>query len=171
VIEDRVTNEDTPEETRAELAAMAQATLNHLFGDVAGSQMLFDDSAGYAVFDTPRVTVFPLTAGFGRGVAIDRATSERVYMKMRTGGVGVALEIGGFEAQMVILLRPMSRYTSFVENGYDASAEAQMKIHRDVTEETLNFVDGRRVFVLGTRGWRVVATVGGTRYWPDSKLN
>lgn len=169
--EDLVTNEDTPDETRAELDAMEQATLNRLFGEVAGSQGLFDESAGYAVFDTRRVTVFPLTAGYGRGVAIDRATDERVYMQMGTGGLGAALGVGGFEAQMVMLFETHERYSSFVRNGYDASAEAQMKIDKDVTEEALNFVDGRQVFVLGTRGWRVAASVGGTRYWRDGALN
>ena len=89
-----VTNEDRPEETRAELDAMQQATLNRPFGDVAGSQMLFDDIVGYAVFDTRRVTVFPLTAGFGRGVEIDRATENAGFDAMGVVERHTALGLG-----------------------------------------------------------------------------
>jgi hypothetical protein len=169
--EELVSNEPTPEETRAKLDTMADATLQRFFDEIPGGQDLFDRSAGYAVFDTRKVTIFPLSAGYGRGVAVDRETDARTYMQMGSGGVGGAIGIGGFVSQIVILFEYDGLLQDFVTNGYDASAEAQMKVDREVTGDTLYFQDGRSVFVLGTRGWRVAATAGGTRYWPDKALN
>lgn len=169
--DDLFSNEATPEETRAKLDAMTDETLAHLFEDVPASQPLFEHSAGYAVFDTRKLTVFPVTAGAGRGVAVDRVTEGRTYMQMATGGLGASLGIGGFETQVVMLFETEALLQDFVRDGYDAAAEAEAKFDDDTTHEALRFDNGRKVFVLGTRGWRVAASIGGSKFWPDRKLN
>lgn len=168
---DLATNEATPEETRAKLDVMAGETLDRLFTETPPAKDLFEQSAGYAVFDTRKVTVFPIAAGFGRGVAVSAETEQRTYMMMGTGGAGAAIGIGGFEAQIVILFEQADAFNSFVVNGYDATAETGTKYGDDTTDQSVRFIDGRSVFVLGTRGWRVGASASGTRYWPDDDLN
>ncbi len=70
---DLMVNEPTPEATRAKLDAMAAETLARLFAEQPGTIALFDQSAGYAVFDTRKMVLFGLAAGAGRGVAIARS--------------------------------------------------------------------------------------------------
>lgn len=55
---------------------------------------------GYAVFDTRKFS-FLVTAGFGAGVAVDRSSGERTYMKMVTGGANIGK--GGEFFQLAIL--------------------------------------------------------------------
>lgn len=55
---------------------VADATLQRPFADEPGSRALFDKSIGYAVFDTRQVS-YLIAAGYGRGVAMDRATGKR----------------------------------------------------------------------------------------------
>lgn len=168
---DLVTNEDTPAQTRAKLDAMADQTLARLLGENPAAADMFETSAGYAVFDSRRVSVYPVSAGYGRGVAVSRPDGARTYMNMGTGGVGAAIGIGGFEKQFVIMFETPADFTGFVVNGYDATAETGAMYGDDHSDETLRFVDGRSVFVLGKRGWRLNANASGTKYWRAPDLN
>ncbi len=168
---DLLSNEATPEDTRAKLDAMATNVLGRLLTQNAEASALFAQSHGYAVFDMRKLSLLPATAGVGRGVAVSRETGQRVYMNMGSGGVGLAVGIGGFESQVVILFETAADFQDFVTLGYEATAETGAVIGEDKTEQVVRFVDGRSFFVLDRKGWRVKATVGGTRYWADKSLN
>lgn len=167
---DLVTDEATPEETRAELDAMAAATLDRLFADNPEAQTLFEESAGYAVFDSRRLSL-GISAGYGRGVAVNRLTETRDYMNMGTGGFGVSIGFGGYEQQMVALFETEPLFEDFVRNGYDATAETGAMFGDVDTDQRVRFVDGRTVFVLTKKGWKLAASVAGTKYWRDADLN
>lgn len=163
--------EPTPELTRERLDAMADDALQRLYAENPDAKDLFDLSAGYAVFDTRRAALFGVSAGFGRGVAVSNITDERTYMNMGTGGLGFAFGIGGFESQLVVLFEDETLLETFVEHGYDATAESGAVMGDDKADQTVRFVDGRSIFVLGKKGWRVSATATGTKYWPAEDLN
>jgi lipid-binding SYLF domain-containing protein len=160
----------TPEETRAKLDAMAQETLRRLFEQQPSAKRLFEASVGYAVFDTRQVQLL-VAAGYGRGVAVDRETDQRTYMKMGSGGVGIGYGLGGFDTQIIILFENQFGFEKFITQGLDASAEAGT-ITGDTSDQiALRFDDGRAVFVLTRKGWKVSAKLAGTKYWPDESLN
>ncbi|WP_170752892.1 hypothetical protein [Ruegeria lacuscaerulensis] len=166
-----LSNEATPEETRAKLDAMASQILNQLMVENPQAQALYDISAGYAVFDSRKITVFPVAAGYGRGVAVSKETGEHTYMNMGTGGVGAALGIGGFETKYVILFETQADLDKFIDQGYDATAEAEAMHGYEKEGDTLRFTDGRSFFVLSKKGWRVSAGASGTKYWKSPELN
>jgi lipid-binding SYLF domain-containing protein len=163
-------DEATPGETRAKLDAMAEATLARLFAEEPGSRDLFDRSAGYAVFDK-REASFYVVAGYGRGVAVDAKTGERVYMKMATTGAGMGFGLGGFASQLVILFENSAVFENFVVNGLDAGAEVGAMAGEEKDRLALGFNEGKAVFVLTGKGWKVSAKLTGSRYWPDETLN
>ena len=169
---DLMTNEPTPQETRAKLDAMADETLARLFAEQPEAAELFELSAGYAVFDTRKLVLFGLAAGAGRGVAVSRTEdARRIYMNMATGGVGMSLGLGGFETQVAILFKDVWDFDEFVAMGYDATAEAGSMFGDEKAEIGVRFVDGRAIFVLTQQGWKVSATAAGTKYWADQNLN
>ena len=163
--------EATPELTREKLDSMAAASLDRLFLEQPAARAQFDASAGYAVFDSRKSVLLGITAGFGRGVAVDSATQKRTYMKMGTGGVGLALGLGGFQTQIVILFETPADFETFVYDGYDATAQTGAMVGDETAGKELRFVDGRSIFLLSTKGWKVSATAAGTKYWIDPKLN
>lgn len=166
-----VSNEETPEQTRARLDAMADSILARLLAENAEAAALYEVSAGYAAFDSRQVTVFPFSAGYGRGVAIAPEDGARTYMNMGTGGVGAAVGIGGFATQFVILFENAAAFQSFITDGYDATAGAGTMSGTDSTDETARFVEGRSFFALSKKGWRVNANATGTKYWKSPELN
>jgi hypothetical protein len=168
---DLMTDEDSVEATRAELDGMVIDTLDRLFAETPGARALYEESAGYAVFDTRKLTLAGLTAGTGRGVAISREDDRRIYMKMGTAGVSLAFGLGGFETQIVVLLKDKWDFEAFVTQGYDATADAGTMLGDKTSNLNMHFVDGRAFFVLTQQGWKISATAAGTKYWPDRSLN
>jgi lipid-binding SYLF domain-containing protein len=168
--QDSLGDEATPEETRKKLDVMAEATLQRLFDEEPGSWALFDRSSGYAVFDK-REASFYVVAGYGRGVAVDAATGRRIYMKMATTGAGRGFGLGGFASQLVILFEDSATLEQFISQGMDASAEVGTMAGDDKERLALGFNDGKAVFVLTGKGWKIAAKLTGSRYWPDDALN
>lgn len=165
-----VTDEETPEQTRQRMDSMASQTLSQLLSENPQAAALYEVSHGYAVFDARQVT-FIGAAGYGRGVAVDKATGARHYMSMGTGGVGLAFGVGGFERKIVILFESEGDFLSFVYDGYDATAEANAKDGDEDDTLQARFVEGRSFFYLSKKGWRVAASATGTKYWRDKDLN
>ncbi|MBE1282223.1 MAG: hypothetical protein GJ676_02830 [Rhodobacteraceae bacterium] len=160
-----------PSETRARLDATAERSIARLLAEKPETATLFEAAAGYAVFDVRKVTLAGFSGGAGRGVAIDSPDDRRVYMTMKTAGVGLALGIGGFESQLIILFQDPAGFDAFVTQGYDASANAGSMLGDDKSEFEIEFRDGRAVFVLTTKGWRVAASATGSTFKPDKDLN
>lgn len=168
---DLAADEGTPEQSRNSRDAVAEKTLAQLFSKNTAANKLYNESAGYAVFDTRKVITLGVAAGFGRGVAVSKETAVRTYMNMGTGGVGLSLGIGGFENQVVILFEKAAGFEDFVANGYDATAEAGTMFGKDKADQKVRFVDGRSIFILSKKGWKVSTSAAGTKYWPDKELN
>lgn len=166
-----VGNEETPELTRQRMDGVAAKALDALFSESAEAKALYDLSSGYAVFDARQLTIIGATAGFGRGVAVEKETGARTYMKMGTGGVGLSLGIGGFDRKVVILFEDATLFRQFVDHGYDATAEAGSMFGDESETEEVQFVNGRTIFILTKKGWKVSFSVAGTKYWKDAKLN
>jgi hypothetical protein len=163
-------DETTPEATRVKLDSMAEATLKRLFAEEPGSRDLFDRAAGYAVFDK-REASFYVVAGYGRGVAVDPDTGKRVYMKMATTGAERGFGLGGFASQLVILFEDSATLARFISQGMDASAEVGTMAGEEKERLALGFNDGKAVFVLTGKGWKIAAKLTRSRYWPDDALN
>ena len=168
---DLVRDEETPEATRAKLDRIADEVLARLLAENPDAARAFEVSAGYAAFDMRRISIFPLSAGYGRGVAVSLPEGARTYMQMGTGGAGAAFGIGGFASQFVIMFETPVDFERFVENGYDASADAGAMHGDERTTTEVQFTEGRSFFVLSKTGWRVNANASGTRYWKDEDLN
>ncbi len=159
----------TPEEIRAGVDKMAIDTLDELFANDPEAHLLFDRSAGYAVFAVRQVTV-GLAAGYGYGVAVG-VNGDSTYMKMATGGVGVNYGVGGFASNLVVLFEDEEAYRRFVELGFSASAEASGTAGDDRTELATHFENGVAFYRVTKKGLNVAASLTGTRFWPDESLN
>ncbi|MEP2027077.1 MAG: hypothetical protein ABJI96_00045 [Paracoccaceae bacterium] len=166
-----IRDEETPEATRNKLDRMADEVLAKLLEENSDAAEIYEVSSGYAVFDMRRISVFPLSAGYGRGVAVSGNDGARTYMQMGTGGLGAAFGIGGFESQFVIMFEELFDFEHFITSGYDGSADAGAMLGEDSTKTEVQFTNGKSFFVLSKTGWRVNANASGTKYWKDSDLN
>ena len=163
-----ITEEETPAETRAKIDKMEKSTMSRLLSQNAGAKGLLADSFGYAVFDTRKFS-FLITTGYGAGVAIEKGSGKRTYMKMATGGANIGL--GGEFFQLVIMFEDKSHFRSFVEEGLEAGAAASAVGGEDKVGAEARFNNGKAVFQLTEKGMKLSADVTGTKYWKDDALN
>ncbi len=87
-----------------------------------GGERLFNKAAGYAVFKVTKAGLGVSGAG-GGGVAVDKKTGARTYMRM--GSAGAGLTIGASKYDIVILFETPQKFQEFAKGGWDSSATAQ----------------------------------------------
>jgi len=155
-------------ERRAEIDQRAEATLEKLFATQSAAQSLYDKASGYAVFTATKAG-FIVTGGGGTGVAVDKSSGQRTYMRMGTGGIG--LGIGAQRYDLVILFETDAHLDRFIRGGWDASTTAQAAAGTDGITVTSSFVDGVAFYQLTDRGLMAQADVSGTRFWKVEELN
>jgi lipid-binding SYLF domain-containing protein len=151
-----------------EIDTKAQATLDKLFAENADTRELYDRAAGYAVFTATKAG-FLVTGGGGTGVAINKSSGQRTYMRMGTGGVG--LGIGAQRYDLVIMFEDQPHLDRFIAGGWDASASAQAAAGSDGITFSSSFVGGVAFFQITDRGLMAQADVSGTRFWVIDELN
>jgi lipid-binding SYLF domain-containing protein len=168
---------------RAEIDEIAGETLNRLLEN-SDAKSMFDQSYGYAVFDSRKVALL-MKSGGGVGVAVDKGSGQRTYMRMNTLGVGVGLGIELFQA--VFLFEDKARFTQFVEEGWAVEStgsatagEASVGAHASATDtdtaavgagDQAGFAEGIAVFRFTEKGLMASADVSGTKYWKYKDLN
>jgi lipid-binding SYLF domain-containing protein len=153
---------------RQAVDAKADGILDDLFRQRPPVRALFDEARGYAVFSATKAG-FLVTGGGGTGVAVDKQSGRRTYMRMGTGGVG--LGIGAQRYGLVILFEDEARLNRFIAGGWDASTTAQAAAGSDGIAVTSSFVDGVAIYQLTDKGLMAQADVSGTRFWAAQPLN
>lgn len=138
------------------------------FRKLAGAQAVFDKAAGYAVFRVTKGGLGASGAG-GNGVAVDKATGKRTYMRM--GSAGVGLTVGVSRYNIVILFETQEKFDAFVRGGWDSAATAQAAAGTSGAQVSSTFFDGVAYYQLGRRGLMASADVSGTRFWAADELN
>jgi len=156
------------DQTREKIDTRAKWAMEKLFEESEKADELFKDAFGYAVFDNTRVT-FVLTGGGGTGVAVEKGSGERVYMKMGTGGV--ALGIGAQTYQVVFFFQDEQTFRNFVDKGWEAEAGASAAAGTAGANVDVNFRNGMASWVMTKAGLMASADLSGTKYWQNDKLN
>ncbi len=158
----------SPEEKRDKIDVNTRYGLERLLTEDAKAKRLFESAHGYAVFDATKIAI-GLTAGGGSGVAVEKETGKRVYMKMGTGGVGLGL--GGQAYKLIFLFEDEGTYFDFVYKGWEANASANAVALRAGANAEATFTNGMAVYQLTDAGLMISADIAGTRYWRNTKLN
>jgi lipid-binding SYLF domain-containing protein len=154
--------------TRERVDANAQETLKELFEENEGAKKLYDKAAGYAVFSGTKAG-FVVSGGGGVGVAVDKKTRQRTYMKM--GSAGVGLSFGARRYDLVILFETPKHLANFVQGGWDSSATAEATAGTESKGVGSTFFEGIAIFRMTNRGLMANADVSGTRFWVAEDLN
>lgn len=155
------------DEQRAKIDATEVATLNKLWGRSDTARNLYDRAYGYATFDIIKISL-ALTGGGGHGVAVARATGERTYMRMGTGGLNIGF--GGQKYQLVFLFQDQATFDTFVNEGWEAGASANAVAGTSGVNAGATFINGVAVYQLTEAGLMLQADISATKYW-QSKLN
>ena len=152
----------------AKIDETADEALQTLFAERPKAKDLYSSAYGWAVFDNLKLA-FGVSGGGGNGVAVNRHTGDRTYMKMGTGGVGVGLGVNKY--QVVFLMVDQQTFDNFVNKGWQADAGATASAGKAAAEAKTDFVNGLAIYQLTEKGLMLNADIAGTKYWKNKKLN
>ncbi len=161
------------EKKRAEILEMRTEVLAQLYQNHPETKKMIKKAEGYAVFNNGGVNLIFLSAGSGKGVAHDNNSGKNTFMRMASGGIGIGLGIKDFRA--VMIFHDRDAFDNFVDKGWDFSgqADAAAKHEDDGGEANASgtAVGGVTLYQMTVKGLALQATLQGTKYWKNKKLN
>jgi len=153
---------------RAKIDETAKESLDEVFKGSEGAKELFDNSYGWAGFDNLKIA-WGFSGGGGNGVAVNKKSGARTYMKM--GTVGVGLGLGAQKYQVIFLFQDEKTFRNFVDKGWQADATAQATAGTAGAGGQTGFVNGIAIYQITDKGLMASADIAGTKYWKNKKLN
>jgi len=153
---------------QAKIDEVAKESLDEVLKGSEGSKQLYDNSYGWAAFDNLKIA-WGFSGGGGNGVAVNKKTGARTYMKV--GTVGVGLGLGAQKYQVVFLFQDEKTFTNFVDKGWQADATAQATAGTAGVGGQTGFVNGIAIYQITDKGLMASADIAGTKYWKNKKLN
>jgi lipid-binding SYLF domain-containing protein len=156
------------ESKRMKIDEEAQTSLDTILGGNEKTKKLFDLAYGWAAFDNLKIAV-GFSGGGGNGVAIEKSSGKRTYMKTGTAGIGLGL--GGKKYQVVFFFQDEQTFTNFVEKGWKADTSAAAVAGGSGAGVAAGFTNGMAVYQITDKGLMASADISGTKYWKNKKLN
>ena len=164
---------DRADKKRAKIQKMRGEVLAQLYEEKPSTRSEISSAVGYAVFSNIGVNVILVSAGGGSGVVHDNQSGGDTYMKMGSAGVGLGLGIKDFRGVFVFHTR--KALDRFVDSGWDFSGQADAAAKSDDKGGEGNvagtIVNGVSLYQMTKNGLALQATLQGTKYWKDKKLN
>jgi len=164
---------DKAEAKRQKILTMRHEVLTELFETRPQAKAEIDDAKGYAVFSNIGVQVLLIGGGGGRGVVHDNHSDIDTYMKMGTASIGLGLGIKDFRA--VFIFHDRKSLDKFIDKGWDFAGEADAAARGGdkggEIGEAASFRKKVSVYQFTKNGLALQASLHGTKYWKDKKLN
>jgi lipid-binding SYLF domain-containing protein len=152
---------------------MADQNLERMYIERPTTRLEIAESAGYAVFSNAGVHFIFVGGGGGYGVAVDKTTGRKTYMKVSSGGVGIGL--GAKDYRQVVIFKTRQALTDFIGSGWGVGgqADATAKTTKSGGDLGADGALGKNIIIytMTESGLALQATVSGTRYWVDDDLN
>ena len=164
------------EEKRAQVRKQRDEILAKLYAEQPDAKEKIQKAAGYGAFNNKNLNLFLLSSGHGYGVVVDNKTSKETFMAMGSLGGGVGL--GAKDLSVVFIFKNADVMKKFVESGWqfggEADATAKAGEKGGDAAKAAGVDTGANVFEIyqmTDTGVALQATVAGTKYWKDKKLN
>lgn len=166
---------DSPAEQRATILKEQAATLDQLYAARPEMRAKVRNAAGHAFFSNVNVNLILLSTENGYGTLHDNAANRDTFMKMAGAGVGLGMGVKDF--RVVFIFTDPKVMKQFVEKGWDFAAQADAAAKAGDSGGNASAagsstsVAGMEIYQFTKNGLALQATVQGTKYWRDDKLN
>ena len=162
------------EQERQELRTKNATILQKLYQENPGAQSVVENSYGYAVLHNTGIKVGIFGSAHGRGIAVNHQTGQEVFMKMEEQSAGLGL--GVKEYALVFVMEDKSAWDAFTSgDGWKGGTEAGAAITDGDAGGGMagaSFVSrGLWVYQITTKGIALEASIKGTKFYPNKKLN
>ncbi|MBM3117461.1 YSC84-related protein [Jeongeupia naejangsanensis] len=162
-----------PSEQRAKIRQMASDTLADVYKAHPDAQATIAKSAGYAVFDTGGAMILFAGAGGGSGVAVSLPSKHETFMGVAQAKAGIGLGIKN--SRLVLVFMSPKSFNKFITSGWAFSGDATAAAKAN--DKGLGLTGASMIakdvyaYQFTENGLTAEATVAGSKYYVDKKLN
>jgi lipid-binding SYLF domain-containing protein len=159
---------------RDEVRTMTAQSLNQLYQKEPAAKGAVANAAGYAVFSDFGLKVLFMGGAGGKGMAVNNATKQEIFMKM--GEFQPGLGLGAEKYRIVLIFENPDAFHKFVTSGWEVGANA-MAAAKDSKGEgggaagAVTVSDGVKMYQLSEKGAIVGVSITAAKYYKDDDLN
>ena len=161
----------SPAEDRQEYLAMKNKTLSDLYKVKPEAKVKIAKAPGYAVFSNANINLVFASFGGGYGLVQPKG-AKPVYMHM--GEVGIGFGLGVKDFRVIFVFHDKATMNKFINSGWEFGAQADAAAKASDKGAAVGgevVIDGITIYQLTESGLALQATVKGTKFWKNDKLN
>ena len=161
----------SPAEDRKEYIAMKNKTLSDLYKIRPGVKAEIAEAPGYAVFSNANINLIFASFGGGYGVVQPKG-AKPVYMRMAEVGIGFGLGVKDF--RIIFVFHDKATMNKFIKIGWEFGAQVDAAAKTSDKGAAIGgeiVIDGITIYQLTEAGLALQATIKGTKFWKNDKLN
>jgi lipid-binding SYLF domain-containing protein len=152
---------------------MAKTTLSQFYTKYPAARDAVAKSSGYSVFSDFGFKVWTLGGARGKGVAVNNATKQDIFMEMLEFQPGMGL--GASKFRVVFLFDTPEAFNNFVNSGWEVGvnlmAEAKTKTEGGALAGAVTPAKGVKMYQLDEEGLIVGVSLTAAKYYKDKNLN
>ncbi len=168
---------DTIEAQRAKVRKDRDEILAKLYAAHPEAKEKIGKAVGYATFNNVNINLLLLSSGAGYGIVVDAKTKKETFMGM--GSLGGGLGFGAKDLRAVFIFNNADVMKKFMESGWQFGAEADATAKSGDKGLGASAKEGAvdtggnafEIYQMTETGISLQATIAGTKYWKDKKLN
>lgn len=163
----------SPDEVRAKLDEMSVQVLERMYQKYPSSEESVKNAYAYCTISASAVKWGLIGDDHGRGVAVNKQTNERIYMKMKEVTLGI--NVGAKEYDLLFVIQNKEAWERFISGsikfGGEASAQASDGVSGGTVADASILAKGVWVYQLDKKGLAVELSFKGMRISPFRSLN
>ena len=163
----------SPEQVRAKLDDMSVQVLDRMYQKYPSSKEAVENAYAYCTISASAVKWGFWGDDHGRGVAVNKQTDERIYMKMKEVTVGI--NVGAKEYDLLFVIQDQKAWERFISGsikfGGEVSAQASDGVSGGTVADASILAKGVWVYQLDKKGLAVELSFKGARISPYRTLN
>ena len=164
---------ESPDETRAKLDKMSVEVLDKMYAKYPESKSAVERSYAYCTISASGIKWGLIGDDHGRGVAYNKETGKKIYMKMKE--VSLGLNFGAKEYDLLFIIQNQTAWERFISGnikfGSEVSAQASDGVSGGTFADATIVANGVWVYQLDKKGLAVEFSMKGARISPYRTLN
>lgn len=167
------TSQEKIDKERAEIDNLSVKALHNLYEKVPSAENVINKCYAYATLSNTGMKLGIFGDAHGRGLAVNNATGEKVYMRMKEVGLGFGLGIKEYD--LIFVIGTEKAWNSFISGDikFASSADASASDGQagGAVEGASIAANGIWVYQMTKKGLSLEASIKGTKIYADKKLN
>lgn len=167
------TSQEKIDKERAEIDNLSVKALHNLYEKVPSAENVINNCYAYATLSNTGMKLGIFGDAHGRGLAVNNATGEKVYMRMKEVGLGIGLGIKEYD--LIFVIGTEKAWNSFISGDikFASSADASASDGQagGAIEGASIAANGIWVYQMTKKGLTLEASIKGTKIYADKKLN